>query len=63
MKIGKDQTEFERTEYYNPNINLGVWDLVLQENGNTYDPQVDEIIDDIINNHGGVCLCGCETVY
>ena len=38
--------EFERTEYYNPNINFGVQDSVLRENGNIYDPQVDEIIDD-----------------
>ena len=59
----RSNREFERTEYYNPNINLGVRDSVLRENGNIYDPQVDEIIDDIINNHGGVCLCGCETVY
>ena len=59
----RSNREFERTEYYNPNINLGVRDSVLRENGNIYDPQVDEIIDDIINNHEGVCLCGCETVY
>ena len=38
--------EFERTEYYNPRTNFGVRDSVLRENGNIYDPQVDEIIDD-----------------
>ena len=59
----RSNREFKRTEYYNPNINLGVRDSVLRENGNIHDHQVDEIIDDIINNHGGVCLCGCETVY
>ena len=59
----RSNREFEHTEYYNPNINLGVRVLVLRENGNIYDPQVDEIIEDIINNHGGVCLYGCETVY
>ena len=42
---------------------MGVRDSVLRENGNIYDPQVDEIVDDIINNHGGVCPCGCGTVY
>ena len=51
--------EFVYTEYYNPRINLGVWESVLRENGNIYDPQIDEII----NNHGGVCPCGCGTVY
>ena len=40
------QKRTERTEYYNPNINFGVQDSVLRENGNIYDPQVDEIIDD-----------------
>ena len=55
--------EYERTEYYNPRINLGVRDSVLRENGNVYEPQVNEIIDEIINNHGGVCPCGCGTRY
>ena len=59
----RSNREFERTEYYNPNITFGVQDSVLRENGNIYDAQVDEIIGDIINNHGGVCPCGCGTVY
>ena len=59
----RSNREFERTEYYNPNINFGVQDSVLRENGNIYEPEVHEIIDDIINNHGGVCPCGCGTVY
>ena len=59
----RSNREFERKEYYNPNINFGVRDSVLRENGNIYEPQVNEIIDDIINNHGGVCSCGCGKVY
>ena len=59
----RSNREFECTEYYNPNINFGVQDSVLRENGNIYEPEVNEIIDDIINNHGGVCPCGCGTVY
>ena len=59
----RSNREFERTEYYNPNINFGVQDSVLRENGNIYEPEVHEIIDDIINNHGGACPCGCGTVY
>ena len=51
----RSNREFERTEYYNPNINFGVQDSVLRENGNIYEPEVHEIIDDIINNHGGAC--------
>ena len=34
----RSNREFERTEYYNPRINLGVQDSVLRENGNIYDP-------------------------
>ena len=59
----RSNREFERTEYYNSNINFGVRDSVLRENGNIYDPQVDEIIGETINNHGGVCPCGCGRVY
>ena len=44
----RSNREFERTEYYNPRIKLGVQDSVLRENGNIYEPQVNEIIDDII---------------
>ena len=40
----RSNREFKRTEYYNPNINLGVRDSVLRENGNIHDHQVDEII-------------------
>ena len=55
----RSNREFEPTEYYNPNINFGVQDSVLRENGNIYEPEINEIID----NHGGVCPCGCGTVY
>ena len=42
--------EYTRTEYYNPNINFGVRDSVLRENGNIYEPQVNEIINEQYEN-------------
>lgn len=51
--------EFVYTEYYNPRINFGVRDSVLRENGNIYEPQVNEIINEQYENNKNVCPCGC----
>ena len=51
--------EFVYTEYYYPRINWGVRDSVLRENGNIYEPQVNEIINEQYENNENVCPCGC----
>ena len=55
--------EYTRTEYYNPNINFGVRDSILRENGNIYEPQVNEVINELYENNENVCSCGWGTRY